>query len=534
MSKINISYLQASNKQIFTLCKNKLSILFLIISSLLGFLIILLTTSIFNAEVTPDSVLYISVARNIAEGRGITTWHGTPLITEPPFFPLLLALVKVVFNIDPVDSSRIVQAIIFGLIVFFSGKFFYKYLSVNKCLWIISLIIVMIQPALIKKSLMILPDLLFILCTLLFLLFFSNYVENQKINSLIGISIFTSLSTLTKYTGLFLILFTVAFFFTTSHFRLNKVRWRYLALYLIISTVPIMVYLIRNLYLSGSLIGYSLRSTEDFSLSLIAENSLGLLRDFSESFFSWFFNPLISFGFVILLIGIAIGFSLRYKEIVSNRIIFFSFPFYVVLFIFTYTISLFLTLVGRGHFEERYLLPIFIPTVLLLVIYLERHLYPLIKDFAKQKTIPLIITLAVLFLIYPIRYSISTINQHLSVGAGYTGAKWKNSDTLNFLYSNNLLDQGYIIYTNATDVLYFFQGIRTDRVPNKEYWGSNGIDDIQSLKSIWPSEEKSCIIWFSKLETRDYLFTPEELMLIVDYEDQFNFEDGSIYFLLKH
>ena len=67
---------------------------------------------------SPDSVVYIGVARNLLAGRGLTEPFGalvdTPLTRYPPLYPALLAAGGPL-GLDPLATARWISALLFGV-----------------------------------------------------------------------------------------------------------------------------------------------------------------------------------------------------------------------------------------------------------------------------------------------------------------------------------------------------------------------------------------------------------------------------------
>ena len=72
------------NSSIMLSTKYKLALVFF---ALLGVILVFLSTSRYGAGLSPDSVGYISIARNLITGAGFTSYDGSPLIVQPPLFP---------------------------------------------------------------------------------------------------------------------------------------------------------------------------------------------------------------------------------------------------------------------------------------------------------------------------------------------------------------------------------------------------------------------------------------------------------------
>lgn len=93
----------------------------LVLLALVGAILILLSTSRYGAGLSPDSVGYIGTARNLITGAGFISYGGSPTVEWPPLYPALLALVGGTFETDPLLLANVVNALIFGLIVYVGG-----------------------------------------------------------------------------------------------------------------------------------------------------------------------------------------------------------------------------------------------------------------------------------------------------------------------------------------------------------------------------------------------------------------------------
>ena len=98
--------------------------------SALGAALILAREATYGVALFWDSIYYISVARNLLEGEGLTTLFGHALTVWPPLYPMLLA-VSSVFVFDPHDVAGPLNAIIFGATVFVVGQYLQQRLALK-------------------------------------------------------------------------------------------------------------------------------------------------------------------------------------------------------------------------------------------------------------------------------------------------------------------------------------------------------------------------------------------------------------------
>ena len=101
-----------------------------VILSFVGVGTVFISTSLYGAGLSPDSVGYISAARSLLSGDGYTRYHGDVLVHWPPLFPTLLAVLGLA-GIEPLVGARIINILAFGLTIFFSGQLLRMYLRSN-------------------------------------------------------------------------------------------------------------------------------------------------------------------------------------------------------------------------------------------------------------------------------------------------------------------------------------------------------------------------------------------------------------------
>ena len=69
-----------------------------------------------------DSVIYVTVARNLLSGVGFSDYTGYPYVYWPPLYPLLLAVASLDL-LDPLDVAGPLNAALFGLTIFVVGQY---------------------------------------------------------------------------------------------------------------------------------------------------------------------------------------------------------------------------------------------------------------------------------------------------------------------------------------------------------------------------------------------------------------------------
>lgn len=501
------------------------------ILGLIGAGIVVASTSHFNAGVSTDSVIYISTARNIANGDGITAYYG-PLIVEPPLFPGILAVVFAIFKMDPLLSARFVNAFLFGFVIFLSGLLFNRHLKSSPGLASLGTAYVLVSITLVNVSLMVWTEPLFICLVLLFLIFSERYIEKRGVISLLFLSLFASLASLTRYLGIVLIItgiFIILF--------LNREKWvtkiRHVSLFGSISILPLAAYLVRNIILSGSLIGYNPLPYHSVTFFHEVINIFHTAAQILYYVLSWYLPGQISTNlFLIFILSLAIGFIIG-LEFTANWKKYSIRPqnYPILSFIVVYTSFFLLTVaydIGSYNLEPRYLAPIFVPVTLLLLIFAKKMLLPLLGRLSQKYSQPLLMAVLAIGLIYPTLTTIGLELDQMKHGSGYTGEAWKNSEIIQYLLQHRSLESEFTIYSNANDAIYILTGLVTKLSPRNDL-KLNGFESVPGEKGLWPPGSKVCLVWFDSIPRMPSLFSPDELVSIAGQEEVTRFQDGRIY-----
>ena len=342
--------------------------------ALLAALLVLMSTAPHGIALSPDSVGYISVARSLTAGMGLTMYDSSPLTVQPPLYPAILSLTESLFGLDPVDGARIINAGVFGLIVYFSGLLFLRYFA-SLSFVVIGLVAVLLSPVLFRISIYAWTEPIFILLSLLFLLQLDGYLRRKSATNLLLLAIVTGLACLTRYIG---IAFTVtgAAAILLLQRRDTRSKLLHLMLFGTISVVPLGAWAVRNYLHANTLIGDRDPSRITFYQNLY----YALIKCIN-----WFFpvdyladNLKSTRGH--LLLGAAAGYlagaawpprnAWAESKTAYGRIA----P--VMLFTGVYVACLVVTSTLTAHegINDRYLSPVYLPAVLIVLFFFEQRL----------------------------------------------------------------------------------------------------------------------------------------------------------------
>lgn len=230
--------------------KKHLFPLFSVLLAVLGTVHILVRTSTHGAALTADGVTYVSIAANVIAGDGLQDFRGERLHSGPPLFSLIVATIGL-FEVEPMEASRFVNAVTFGLTILLSSLWFHRTLRSSILAVGASLVITASYP-LNHMASHILTEPIFVLFVLLALLWMDSFQNrNLALRSLVLTSVFTSLASVTRYAGASVILTGVVILLLRrgTPFR---AKLKYAAAYSTMSSIPLGAVLVHNWVFFGA------------------------------------------------------------------------------------------------------------------------------------------------------------------------------------------------------------------------------------------------------------------------------------------
>ena len=216
-------------------------------SGVIGTLIILLHTYRFGVGLDPDSVAYISAARNLLNANGLTLYDGRPYLLFPPLFPVLLSLVGV-FGFDPADIAKYLNAILFGLIVFVSGLWLRNHIS-SRVLLALGIAVLLISTPLISVAARAWTEALFIFLAIMAIMEAAKSQKNGANRNLLISGTFAGLSFLTRFVGI-TVIGTCVLLILLNRDASPQRRIAKVSIYSITSAAPTFIWISRNFLIS--------------------------------------------------------------------------------------------------------------------------------------------------------------------------------------------------------------------------------------------------------------------------------------------
>ncbi|HEC92086.1 MAG TPA: hypothetical protein ENI51_03700 [Candidatus Atribacteria bacterium] len=498
--------------------------LFIILLSLAGFFLILLSTSRYGAGIAADSVTYISGAKSLLEGKGYRHYLGHPLTLYPPLFPLVLSLFEFL-GLNLSESIRYLHAVFFGLIIFISGRWLLKKLIYWPLVFFGSLVILFSMP-LIRVHIHILSEPLFILIVFLFTLEIQQYLENRKKKFLIFSAILSAMASLTRYIGITTVFTGILLLLFNRTFTLKK-RFKDSLNFTLISLFPLIYWSFKmNLLFTPKIEGLTSSSTS------LLENLYNTLDTISL----WILpsnigTPLLRIGVILgIFISISGTFMLGVRKNQDSKVFlrqissFGTFSFVYIIFLIVLA-----SIFALERICGRFLAPIYLPIVLVLVFMIDKIFY-LFSRFLSSQRLKVFLPIVFIFcfwLLYPILRVGKNIKYYLYVGTGeYSSKIWKDSEVIRYLRKHPCEEE---IYSNAPDAIYFFTNIPAKMSPRKYLYNMHTpTDDILKLKKALNLNNNIFLVWFDN-KFRNYLYNVEELKSIFDLKPLVSLGDGTIY-----
>ncbi len=492
---------------------------------LTGVCVLGILTTYNSVGITPDSVYYISVARNIADGRGFIGYDGYKFILQPPLYPILLALIDRLFYVDPLISAGYLNSILFGILIYFSGLIL---LNKLRCFYltVIGTISVSVSVVMVILFLLALSEPLFILLVVLYLYYFEAYRANSSITNLILFSVAASLACLTRYAGVIIIFVGLCSIIITERKSLKPLLNRSL-LFALISSLPAGIWILRNFLVSGTLTGG--RAGSSYSLS---QNIFYFFNTLTKWYLPIQFTSGILYSLLVLA-AVAFGIYFFTKgDLHKIQSIKTNWPVMIFILFYSLTIIISSTTTAYDKIADRILSPIFVPATILLFLVLDEVLFWIRKRVKYSRAGIIFVCLTALWLLHPFFRTMNIVSYYIKEsGWELSGNTWSNNSVIKYLNNNTFLRPGDIPYSNYPDAVYFFTNRQTKWSPEKTYFNSPQIKyNTPELKSSHKYGDRSILIWFNNAD-RQFLFQINDLCAYLKLSKIVSLKDGVIYMI---
>ena len=495
--------------------------LYLAFLSVLGVALVLAREVTYGAALHYDSIHYIAVARNLLAGEGFLSFGGYIYAAWPPLYPLLLAVLG--FGVlDPLEVAGPLNAAIFGLTVVVVGQYLRRSVeSLFVAAWASTA--VAISVPLTEWSSWILSEPAFILLATLALICTDKFLTEGKARSLLWAAAFSSLAWQVRYIGVALpILIGLLLLLQRGPSLLQ--RGRRVAVLSLITTLPMVVWLLRNYLTFGDLNTHG-ASTEHTLLTLLPD-VFGTLRNWMSfdipPLGRWTPLDFLVNGAALGLLAVAtlllvmfgpasVGMHDRERRQFEWRPLFtfggFALTYLVLLLVAAMSVEI------APSVRPRYLTPVYIPLLLVFAFMLDRLLIyerrkrllgglgglPVVGRFTGTPSL-LTAVLMMALALWTGGQAIKNIQQIVGANLGesnrgYAAPPWAGSETLRYVRENSLAGT---VYSNLPMVVHFNNDdpIITRMLPNRRVGKKNRSSKAGRNWSWAWLQDGGYIVWF--------------------------------------
>lgn len=485
------------------------------VAAIIGFIFIQILTKHGGIGVSPDSIIYISVARNLCAGKGWVEFSGLPMINFPVFYPTFLSGISFITGKDILNIAPLLNGVLFAAVIYLSGVIIENFINPSKWYKWIILSIIAFSPSLFEVYSMLWSETLFILLTIIFFISFRYYLKEPSYTHLFLISIISAVAFITRYagitilvTGILLILF---------EFSIDKIKKLvHILLFGTIGISLISLNLIRNTTLTKTLVGSRLKGITPFSENL---NYFGTVICDWLSFLKDHYSFALIAGILML-----ITFTVIFIRHLSNKKYHHSYEKILPAFFIVYSLFIILssTLSRYETINNRLLSPAYIPFIIGI-----SYKLPCWQKIISKKLLQIIYTIGIFILFIGFQYfqfetNTANYDDIKDDGIpGYAEDVWKESPIIQFIQKDTLLTKhAQQTYCNQNHAVYLFTNYSVESIPERAH-----IKEVE----LFNHTSNYYIIWFFTDENPD-LLSINEIKKHAALTTIHQFPDGVIFY----
>ena len=508
----------------------------LIALAVLGAAHILVRTSTYGATLGADGVGYVSIAENLIAGEGLQDFRGVKLLPWPPFFPLLLAALGLV-GIEPLQAGRLVNAAAFGLIILLSGLYLRRTLR-SPLFAVGTALVVMTSVPFTHFASHLMTETVFCLFTLLALMQLDAFLNRRPDRSFLAwAAIFTALASVTRYAGIAVILTGVLLLLLHPP-RSLIVRLKDVVVYGVISSMPVVAVFARNWALFGSPDRERPhRNEQSLSDSLIQISQIFERVLFPAHWPNWSTSLPWTVGLAGLLAVAALCIRAMTGDPAKLRISFSlgsALPLGAFVLVYLVFMMAVLPWFSGSGFLPRFLLPCYVPMVLLAAFLLDKSLcirtegwMLAVKWFSASVALIGCLAYVGLSVARDLRLTADALESGY-FGNAYNMPYWEESETIKSLEA---IPKGARVYCNRYGLLHAVLALKTRTSVRGQYpylpASLNKVNDL--IRSIEEGTDEVYIVWLKFDGSPGYDFDDLDLRLLQGVTVTADLSDGVIF-----
>ncbi|MBP5434900.1 hypothetical protein J6Z39_03670 [bacterium] len=473
-------------------------------------------TSKYGIGISPDSTTYLRWSENISKD-GFSFILGNKDTTFPPFYPLLISFLGKLFNVDSLTAARWLNIFLAFCFSFLSVMLLYKNVTKNLAICLLfGLFIVFSRPInLVFSHAWSEPLFIFILSLFLFVL------ETTTYKRLILCGLLTVFAILTRWAGVAVIPAVCLYVFIQKSIIAEKIKKSFC--YATIPTLVYILYMFRNYYFTGTLMGY--RTSSNSTLISNCDRAISTVA-------FWYTG---SFSFLAITLSFFLGayiwnyrhefweFITKWKNAEQIK---FSICFLVVYSSFIIITS---TTTAYDLIDDRLMSPVFLTTLLLVF-----SLVVFVFKTPKKGRVLYYVLFSVFIVCTMVSFAKAwskDIVFRKNYGIGYNSTFWRENELSNYLKQHRDIFQRVVYTNNPYSFFLIDKTLKPKSVPQKKHRNSNNFTEVnlENLGKKYPDFEGSNLAYFNEGDTQEY-FTLTELRSLCQMETVVETSDG---FLLR-
>jgi hypothetical protein len=479
-----------------------------------AFLIVFIYSKHGGIGISPDSIVYVSAARNLVENGRLLGYNNFPVVDFPSFYPIFLASIKFITHVDPVVAGPYLNGFLFAAVVYISSMIINKFVNHSLGYKCIVLLCIVVAPSLQEVYSMLWSESLFILLSLLLILALHRYFKTHTLSSLLIVALIVAVACVTRYAGIAFAGAGGAMLLFDRNLKSQK-KAAHILIFSFISLSLLIANLYRNQHAGGFLTG-----NREKGITPLPDNMsyLGSVVGNWLPFFPDQYTISLVVGWIVLLIIIAICVYYWLKGAHWYT----SFESITSVFALVYASFIILSSTV-SHYErinDRLLSPLYIP---LLFSFTSR--IPALIQMEKTRglriaTIAFCLTISAGFFYRQYQNNLEFYEDVSTYGIpGFTDDSWVHSQTVNFIQQHkSFLKPNYHIYSNAPESIYFNCGLVGENLPNRKF--------PEEVASFY-KENHYYVVWFNNKEETP--LSLQEIKLHKKLTPVTSFTDGAIY-----
>ncbi|GIV14620.1 MAG: hypothetical protein KatS3mg022_0055 [Armatimonadota bacterium] len=468
-------------------------------------------TAIYGIGASTDTVTYLSVAQNVLKGNGFVSYDGGVMVEFPPVYPLLISVALYLLPVPALSAVKLLSVLSAGGCSSAAAYLLQRYLRYSVARWA-GLVLILLSVPLWSVYVMGWSEPPFIFFTLLLFIMLARYLQVPSTKRLLCIAGVSSLCILTRYTGVVSAMAgAVGIGWTPLSCR--RTRLTHVVLYCLLVFGALGVWLIRNLAVSGTLVGERVPSEQGFLWNL--ETCCRVVD-------RWFLPGASVPIFLLLPLGAVLIFTQSPRPFSEPLRLQVLFIFYAAAYLMLLVLSA--SKMAYDELDNRLLAPMYVPLLLALLGIGETVYSRFLSDVWFRW---LATALVILFALSPVFTTLDLLQEVRQTGVDFTSERWWKSSSLAFLRQHT---PNVPLYSNCPEAIYLHTGRVAYLLPRRFYYATHlpVREDVRDFEAEIQEKGLAYLLWFPS-EPTDYLYSPRQLASFVTLHLERHFTDADLF-----